>query len=155
MYLHTYTYIYKTKLSSVALLFVSEKMVTNRLISLILYLTIQLFWGTNKVSAFVDSTESDTQAYTLKKNPPQHHRHCTAKIYGLWCIPNSISRLDSTWLTFKIASSKKYRKKCMFAKSLLKLHQNNIKTCSLRRACWILVLKCLVNSSEYCLVRFD
>lgn len=85
MYVFTYIHIhiYKTKSSSVALLFVSEKMVTNRLISLILYLTIQSFWGTNKVSAFVDSTESDTQAYTLKKNPPQHHRHCTAKIYGL------------------------------------------------------------------------
>lgn len=83
MYLHTYTYIY-IKQNCLCWIAVSEKMVTNWLISLILYLTIQSFGGTNKKSVhFVDSIESDTQAYTLKKNPPQNHRHCTARIYGL------------------------------------------------------------------------
>lgn len=61
----------------------------------------------------------------------------TSRIYGFWCNSFSISRPDSTWLTFKMASQKKYIKKCMFAKNLLKLDQNNIKTCSLRRVYWI------------------
>lgn len=82
MYLHTYTYIYKTKLSSVELLFVSGKNGYKLIHQLNFVLNNSIILG-YKVSAFVDSIESETQAYTLKKNPPQHHRHCTARIYGL------------------------------------------------------------------------
>lgn len=56
----------------------SEKKLVNLLNFL---LNNSIIWGTNKkFSAFTDSREPGTQAYT-NKNPPQHHRHCTARIY--------------------------------------------------------------------------
>lgn len=49
----------------------SEKTVTNWSVSSILFLTIPSFGGTNQKSVhFVDSSESDSQAYTFKKKEP-------------------------------------------------------------------------------------
>lgn len=55
-------------------------MVTNCLICLILYVTIQSVGVQQKVGAFTDSIEPGTQAYTLQEQPPHCDRHHTARM---------------------------------------------------------------------------